>query len=116
MSKAPTVVPHALKMDGDAAAEPGQAARAHAGAVEEPLAAPVFGVVGQASAEPVDVGAVLCDLGFVIYEEKTKSGECTMPSSPSILMSSSIKGQCIPYPEGDISNVVLSISDACSNA
>ena len=37
-----------------------------------------------------------------------------MPRNPSIEISSSNNGQCIPYPEGDISNEYRSSSDAFS--
>src|SRR3990172_6248261 len=42
-------------------------------------------------------------------------GLCTMPSRPSIEMSSSSKGQCMPYPDGEISNSFSSASFASAN-
>lgn len=41
-------------------------------------------------------------------------GALTIPSNPSMETSSSKSGQCIPYPEGEISEVSLSISEVFS--
>ncbi len=42
-------------------------------------------------------------------------GACSIPSNPSIDKSSSIDGQCMPHPDGDISYFSLSILKAFDN-